>query len=191
MRIGVFGGTFDPVHQGHLELARRAKAQFHLDRILFVPARVPPHKQNRDNISAMEHRAAMLEAALTGEDGMVLCREELDRPEISYTVETLRRLKALYPNDELFLILGADNLKEFPLWREPETIRQLAALIAAPRPGGDRESPVPGVQWVDMPLCPYSASEIRRKLNQGEEAGEALPDLVKNYIRKHRLYTHS
>jgi nicotinate-nucleotide adenylyltransferase len=132
-RIGVFGGTFDPPHQGHLLLAEAARERLRLDRVLFVPARVPPHKRGR-RVTPAPTRVALLRAALRG-TGFAISTLELDRPGPSYTVDTLERLAARHRAARLFLLVGADSLVDLPTWRDPERILALAVLAVAARPG--------------------------------------------------------
>jgi nicotinate-nucleotide adenylyltransferase len=132
VRIGIFGGSFDPVHRGHLALARRALERVPLDEIRLVPARLQPLKTAGPRASAGD-RVGMIHAAIHGWPGWVLDSREIDRPGPSYTVDTVRALMRERPGDELFLLLGADAARDFPQWREAETLRVLATLVVAPR----------------------------------------------------------
>ena len=195
MKIGILGGTFDPIHQGHLVLARTAKKQFQLDKILFVPAFIPPHKTSRRDLTPAPYRYRMVELAIRKEPDFEISHAELDRPDISYTVDTLRALQKKYPGAELFLILGVDALKQFPGWHEPEEIRRLAVFLVAPRDSGEKRSPEKGsllerdVKWIDMPICPLSSSKIRQEIREGKAVGDALPEGVEAYIRRMKLYS--
>lgn len=187
MKIGILGGTFDPIHQGHLLLARSAQKQHQLDKILFVPALIPPHKTGRRDMTPAPYRYRMVELALKHESGFEISPIEFDRPEISYTVETLRVLRKKYPGDDFFLIVGADAAAEISQWKEAEKIRKMAALLVAGRPG----YPVleEGARPIAMPETPLSSSEIRQKLGKGEGLGpRVLPEEVESYIREMNLY---
>ncbi|MFA6600455.1 MAG: nicotinate-nucleotide adenylyltransferase [Candidatus Omnitrophota bacterium] len=212
-RIGILGGTFDPVHCGHLALARSARGQYRLDRLLFVPAFMPPHKIGICEITAPAHRYRMVELAIGGEPDFEVCDVEFTREGPSYTVETLELLKRRFPGSEWFLILGEDNLRNMDRWKDPDRIRAAATVLAAKRPGaetqwfrharGDLRSPSsqagaaaggtadegPGVQWIRMEACPVSASKIRETLRGGGSPGpHELPTAVEDYIRRQKLY---
>ena len=189
MKTGILGGTFDPIHQGHLALARAARDQFSLDRVLFVPALIPPHKAARRDMTPAPYRYRMVELAMPGEKGFEISDVEFSRPEISYTADTLHTLKEKYPEDRLFLILGEDSLAEMPRWKEPDKIKELAALLAAKRPGVAAVSYPDGVQWIQMPACSASSSAIREQIRKGGKAGPGLlPPEVEDYIHKMGLY---
>jgi nicotinate-nucleotide adenylyltransferase len=192
MKIGILGGTFDPVHEGHLTLARAARKQFSLDKVLFIPASVPPHKQNIPSVTPAAFRYRMVELALRGEDRFEISDVEFRRQGPSYTCDTIERLKALYPGDEFFLILGEDNWANLAAWRNPENIRKSATLLVARRSSaGAREiqAPQEGVLWIDMPETPVAASRIRERIKnrQALVPGE-LPAAVEEYIRRMNLY---
>lgn len=134
LRVGVFGGTFDPPHDGHLVLATEVARAARLDRVLWVPAAVPPHKAGLVRASA-ETRARLVRAAIQHEPRFRLCTLELERGGVSYTVDTLRALRAAHPGWRLSLALGADQMARFSSWKEPEAVAELAQLIVAARPG--------------------------------------------------------
>lgn len=189
MRLGVFGGTFDPIHRAHLDMARAALAQADLDRVLFVVSARPPHKRAR-GCESPEHRYAMVAAALAGEPRLEASRIELDREGTSYTAETLRQLRKDYPDAELFLIVGADSLADLPKWREPEAILRLARVLAVPRAG---EWPVPPelegrYTLLEFPATPVSSTDVRRRLAEGEAPDDLVPPAVKRYIQEKDLY---
>jgi nicotinate-nucleotide adenylyltransferase len=121
MRLGIFGGAFDPIHNGHLLLADQCREQCALDEVWFVPTRTPPHK-DASQLTPSRHRVEMLQLATAGMPEFVVSRIELDHDEVSWTVDTLRRLRDQRPGDELFLLIGGDSLREFPTWREPHAI---------------------------------------------------------------------
>ena len=189
-RIGVFGGTFDPPHRTHLAIARAARDQARLDKILFVISGDPPHKRGEVAIGA-EDRLAMVEAAIAGEPGLEACRLEMDRHGPSYTIDTLNELAALYPGGTLYLIIGYDSLLELHRWRQAKEIVQRARLLVAPRAdlGASPESPFSAhAQLLDMPPTPVSSTEIRDRLQRGEAPDEWLPPGVLRVIRERGLY---
>ena len=189
-RIGVFGGTFDPIHNAHIEIARAAMKHAGLDRVLFVVAARPPHKQD-DTFAAPAARFEMVEAALRGEAGMAPCDIELRRAGPSYTADTLRELKRLHPGAELFLILGMDACMDLPQWREPEAILANARIVAVPRPGGDGH--VPRGLEAKCVLLPFketdiSSTDVRDAIVSGGRYREYVPAAVADYIDHHGLY---
>jgi nicotinate-nucleotide adenylyltransferase len=196
MRAGVFGGTFDPVHYGHLLLAEQCREQLGLDAVWFMPAADPPHKQGRD-VSSAEHRVAMLELATAGHPAFTIRRDELHRSGPSYTVETLQQLRESEPAAELVLLIGADSLLDLPDWREPRRILQLAIVAAVNRgrAPADPEAIVAAlpeardrVVRVQMPAVDLSASDIRGRAAAGRSLRYMTPRAVEEYIRQHRLY---
>ncbi|MES2788195.1 MAG: nicotinate-nucleotide adenylyltransferase [Planctomycetota bacterium] len=198
MRIGIYGGTFDPVHLGHLLLAETCREQCRLDRVIFIPAGVPPHKQGRE-LTAGPLRANMLEFALAGCPEFSVDRSEIKRSGPSYTVETLRNLQQNYPTDELFFLMGADSLVEFPQWKEPREIATLAGLIVVNRgtqAPPELESLIPElgaeavarIQLVTMPGIEISASDLRRRSQQGYSLRYLTPRAVERFIIEHKVY---
>ena len=203
-RIGLFGGTFDPPHVGHLALAEWARESLRLDRVLFVPAGRPPHK-GRARLSAVAHRLAMTRLAVRDNPAFTVSSLEARRDGPSFTVDTLRALRRREPRARVFLLMGADSLEEFPTWRDPEAILAFATLVVAPRPGA---SPAPGrvpwrgtpeagsrrlagarrIAWLGCPVLDVSSSAIRARLRSGRTARYLVPDAVARYIARHRLY---
>jgi nicotinate-nucleotide adenylyltransferase len=198
MRLGLFGGTFDPVHLGHLLMAEQCREQCALDQLWFVPAAVPPHKQGRE-ITPGKARAEMLEVAIAGCRDFAVSRMELDRGGTTFTVDTLQHLHDEDPSCELFFLLGADSLADLPTWREPARIAQLATIVAVNR--GDRPLPESAtlktmlgeeialrVQLVTMPGIDLSASDTRRRVREGRSIRFMVPRAVEVYIHEHQLY---
>jgi nicotinate-nucleotide adenylyltransferase len=190
MKIGILGGTFDPIHEGHLALARCAKEQFQLDKVIFIPAFIPPHKMSQRDLTPAEYRYRMVEMAIAGEAGLEVSKMELDRPEVSYTVETLRELKKQYAGAQFFLILGTDSLAEISSWREPGEIMRMAKLLVGKREGAEHFTfpKGPQVEWIQMPLFPFSSTEIRKRIREGEPVESMIPKAIQNYIRDRKLY---
>jgi nicotinate-nucleotide adenylyltransferase len=185
--IGLLGGSFDPVHHGHLIVGQVACERLGLDELRFVPARQQPFKTGRHGAPA-EHRAAMLELALAGAPGMTVERAELGRTGPSYTVDTLRQLREREPGIALTLLLGADAAAELEAWHRAAEIPELARVVVFARPG----SAVPGsaliADVIDVPAIEISATEIRRRVREGLPIRYWVPDPVAGYISRHRLY---
>lgn len=188
MRTGVFGGTFDPPHLGHLIVAGDAHAALGLDRVMFIPAAVPPHKRVTVRASA-EHRLAMVRAAIRGDDRFEVDDLELRRAGPSYTVDTLRALLARRPGGELFFLLGVDALREIGTWKAPGEVARLATLVALSREGegGGCDSRYP-VHPVRVTRIDISATEVRRRVGAGEPIRYLVPDAVREIIRREGLY---
>ncbi len=182
MNIGVFGGTFDPVHNGHLAIALAALESIPLDRVVFVPARRSPLKDDVPGASEGD-RLAMLELATRDEARFSVSRIELDRPAPSYTVETL---EALAGEGRLFLILGADAARDLPRWRDPQRVRTLATLVVARRPGSEHDDRAAIV--LDTPLMDLSARELRARAARGRSLRYLVPETVRRYIEEHHPY---
>lgn len=189
MRLGVLGGTFDPIHLGHVALASAAQNQFGLDKVLFIPAFIPPHKSRRQDLTPAPYRFQMVKMALAEYLNFEVSDIEIKRTEISYTVETLRSLKEIHRSAELFLILGADTLKEVPTWRDYEAIEQLVTFLVAPRKGAGRPLPdFAKLERIDMPEFPVSSSSIRQKIREGGEAVDSMDPRVSAFVREMNLY---
>ena len=184
LKIGVFGGTFDPVHVGHLAIAEAALESAGLDRVIFVPARRSPLKATGP-IASEADRLAMLEAAVKGQPRFAVSRVELDRPGPSYTVDTLEALKG---EGDLHLILGSDALAELATWRSPERIRALAALLVARRPGAPEPDTASGARAFDAPCLDISSRELRARASRGLSLRYLVPDEVWRHIDRKGLY---
>ena len=196
-RIGVFGGTFDPPHIGHLILAAEACEELRFDRLLWVLTPVPPHKLDQ-SITVLEHRLAMLELAISDEPRFELSRIEIDRPEPHYTVETMRLLGDEYPSAVLILLIGGDSLRDLPTWHRPADLVSACHEIGVIRRPDDSvdlsawERQVPGtqakVQFVDAPLLDISSRAIRRRIREKLSFRYYLSPSVYEYIQKNKLY---
>ena len=198
MNIGVLGGTFDPIHMGHLVLAEEVRARLDLAEILFVPAGQPWLKVGSP-VSPAGHRVEMVRLAIDDRPYFKLSTIEIERAGPTYTVDTIAELKAqLETGDELFFILGRDNLAELPRWRQPERLITMCRLVAVPRPGYPLpdlkalEAGIPGlsqrVVLLDRPEIDISASAIRDRVVQGLPIHHLVTEPVAGYIRQHRLY---
>ena len=195
-RDGVFGGTFDPVHVGHLIVAADLRFALRLDRLLFVPAGRPPHK-TADLVSDDEDRLAMLDLALADDPTAEISTSDLERPGPSYTADLLAALQELMPDCRLVFLMGEDSLRDLPTWREPQRIVRLAELGVATRPGVvfDPEEvyrQVPDARGrvivVETALLSISSSEIRRRVRQGAPIRYHVPVEVERYITERGLY---
>ena len=198
MKIGVLGGTFDPIHLGHLIVAEEARARLNLTQTLFVPAGQPWLKTN-NVISPAEHRVEMIRLAIADKPYFKLSTMEIERPGPTYTVDTIAALKGqLSPGAELFFILGWDNLIQLPQWREPSRLVKMCHLVAIPRvvyPTPDLaslEAAIPGLSQrvilLDKPWIDINASVIRQRVAQGLSISHLVPEPVERYIKQHRLY---
>jgi nicotinate-nucleotide adenylyltransferase len=190
-RLGVFGGTFDPIHIGHLIVAEEARVCQALDWVLFIPARISPLKQEEGTLFSSEERWQMVTLAIADNPRFVASRVDLDRQGPSYTVDTLRQLKAIHRPASLHFILGADSLRSLCDWRQPEEIAQLARLVAISRPGYDLgleklNRDIPGLAEVTDILetlqIGISSTDIRRRLRQGLPISYQVPRAVERFI---------
>jgi len=198
MNIGVMGGTFDPIHKGHLIVAEEVKARLSLAEILFVPAGQPWLKAHSP-ISPAEHRIQMVRLSIADKICCRLSTMEIERAGPSYTVDTIAELQnQLGAENELFFILGWDSLAELPQWHEPSRLIKMCYLVAVPRPGypapdlNSLESDIPGLSqrviMLDTPQIDINASSIRRRVAQGLSISHLVPEPVNRYIKQHGLY---
>jgi len=196
-RIGLFGGTFDPPHIGHLMLAGEAVSQFKLDRLLWALTPDPPHKQENP-ITPLEYRLPMLQSAITDNPVFELSRLEIDRPGPHYMIDTVRLLAEQEADAEIYLLIGGDSLSELPTWRLPADLVSAVSKIGVMRRPGDftdlsaLEAKLPGitdkVHFIDALLQPVSSRELRRRIAAGEMYRYYLPPAVYEYIETHHLY---
>jgi nicotinate-nucleotide adenylyltransferase len=216
-RIGAYGGTFDPIHNGHVEIARAVARNFELDLMLIIPAHCPPHKK-RGSVSGSYHRYAMAVLATLDEPRQVVSTIEIDAPDKPYTFETIERIRGLYGREaKLFFVMGADSFAEINTWREPKALLASTNLIVASRPGAEITTshlPAPVrsrvrdlrggagesleqieadsecclVYLTDYVTSGVSSTEIRRRVRGGEPINEMVPPRVAAYIEKYGLY---
>jgi nicotinate-nucleotide adenylyltransferase len=199
-RIGVIGGTFDPLHYGHLAAAEEVRVRANLSKVLFVVAGIPPHKLNEE-VTAVEHRLAMVKLGIASNPHFQISRVDVDRPGPSYSVDTISILLEQYgESTEIFFIMGLDSLVEVPTWHQPQRLIELCHLVAVTRPGFDvdirrLEESVPGissrVEIIDMPALDISSSELQRRVSEGLPIKYQVPEEVERYIEEQHLYEPS
>lgn len=200
MRLGIYGGSFDPIHYGHLILAENCREQANLDQIWFLPSSIAPHKRDGATLSDRQ-RVELVELAISGHDAFICSDNELKRGGISYTVDTLTEVREQHPNHELFLLMGADSLYQFETWREPEIICALAIPLVVNRPGNDKVKLDVFARYVDeerlalildhaisSPLIEISSSDIRARVAASQTIRYLLPRAVEKYIEAQELY---
>lgn len=209
-KIGLFGGTFNPVHYGHLRAAEEVDRRAHLDKILFIPSYIPPHKEQQ-NIAPAEHRLAMLRLALAHQKKFIPSAIEIEDQQTSYSIFTLRKIKELYPEDEPFFIIGVDAFLKIGTWKDYELVLEESNFLVMSRPGfhledvrrvlskkwlakttwlkeGQLLTTVYSIFLVEIKALPISASKIRERVRRGESIAGLVPEAVENYIHQHHLY---
>lgn len=197
-RIGIMGGTFDPLHYGHLVAAEMARNEFKLEKVIFIPTGSPPHKEGRE-ITDSELRFQMVELATGDNPHFEVSRLEIERRGHSYTVDTLRELHKLHPEYELYFITGSDAFREIFTWKDAESILELCHFIGASRPGFDAEDFLQELQAVhpelfermhllEVPALAISSTDIRSRVKKGQSIRYLLPELVRLYIKIEALY---
>jgi nicotinate-nucleotide adenylyltransferase len=190
MRLGVMGGTFDPIHHGHLVAASEVQALFGLDEVVFVPTGEPWQKEGRD-VSPAEHRYLMTVIATASNPRFTVSRVDVDRGGLTYTIDTLRDLRRQRPDDELFFITGADALAQILSWKDAEELFELAHFIGVTRPGhelSDKGLPEDRVTLQEVPAMAISSTDCRARVGQAEPVWYLVPDGVVQYINKYKLY---
>ncbi len=201
-RIGIMGGTFNPIHHGHLVTAQEALDQFHLDKIIFIPTGDPPHKIE-DLLANAEDRYLMTEIATSSNDNFFVSRIEIDRKGKSFTIDTVKKLRKTYGMDsELFFVTGADAILEILTWKNTDEIVTLTKFIAATRPGHDlskirdlkstvfksEEKADEEISIMEIPVLAISSTNIRKRIKENRPINYLVPEGVSNYIIKHGLY---
>jgi nicotinate-nucleotide adenylyltransferase len=197
LRIGIFGGTFDPVHQGHMIIAEQVMSELRLDRVVFVPGGIPPHKEASSVRANAEDRFAMVEAAVAGNERFTVDRVEVDAGRPMHSVETVGLLKDRSPDDEWFFITGADEVSNLLAWKEPDRLLEQVVMVAATRPGYDLSK----LEHLEVALGNFdrifpvectrvdiSATGIRRRMLQGKSIRYLVPEGVFTIIEQRRLY---
>jgi nicotinate-nucleotide adenylyltransferase len=187
-RIGILGGTFDPPHYGHIAIAETAIRKLKLKQVIFVPAKIPPHK-SREKISSRQDRLIMLKLAIEGKKNMVISEIEFNRQGPSYTVDTLAGLQRENPDDEFYFLIGADNISDMENWHQPEKILEMAKVAAAGRPGFFPEGRFAArIELFEMKPLDISSTMIRERVRTGQSIANLLPAAVEEYILKRKLY---
>jgi len=192
-RVGIFGGTFDPIHTGHILIAEAARLQFGLDAVVFVPARRAPHKR-KAVIAPAEHRVRMVRKAIRGHSSFTISDVEVRREGLSYTIHTLEHIQQRYPGSRLYLLLGSDNIRSFDSWKDPKRIAGMASLVVYRRWGYDL-TPSMLSRWKARQLegreIFISSTLIREKASSGLTIHYLVPPAVERYITNHNLYGSS
>ena len=190
--IAVFGGSFDPVHNGHVMIARSALAELELDRLIVMPAAQSPFKPDQ-TLAPAAARMEMLRAAFSGEPEIEISSWELDRGGVSYSIETLRALAAEHPEAQLFYLIGADHVATLPQWREADALAAAATFVVVPRPGAPEEvfpQPFSGRYLQGKPMA-ISASEIRERLRAGRSVANFVPPPVAQLLNSMQIYSEN
>jgi len=187
MKIGILGGTFDPVHYGHLILGEQVQGQLGLDKVIFVPTYQPPHKDGR-RILVARHRLRMAQLAVRRNRHLAVSDIEVRRRGTSYTVDTLRAIKKRYPGAQLYFICGSDLVNEIPTWKDVGEVHRLARFVLAKRPGYGRRLSGRPYRKIHVAQVDISSSLIRHLVRQGRSIKYLTPASVVRYIQRHRLY---
>ncbi|HCD4227528.1 TPA: nicotinate-nucleotide adenylyltransferase [Corynebacterium striatum] len=192
-RIGIMGGTFDPIHNGHLVAASEVAYRFQLDQVVFVPTGQPWQKAGRD-VTAAEHRYLMTMVATASNPRFTVSRVDIDRKGPTYTIDTLRDLRELFPDAELYFITGADSLASIMSWRDWEVMLEMANFVGVTRPGYELSKDMlplesqTGIELIEIPAMAISSTDCRERAREGEPVWYLVPDGVVQYIAKNNLY---
>jgi len=187
MKIGILGGTFNPIHTGHLILAEEAREKLGLDKVIFVPAFLPPHKDD-SGIAPAKMRLEMVKLAIKGNKSLMVSDIEIKRDGRSYTIDTIRGFKKLFVSDELYFIIGSDLLKYLDVWKDLNEIIKMVKFIAATRPGYPLEKIPSYIATLPIRAVDISAFEVRSAIKDNRSFRYLVPDKVFDYINKKRLY---
>jgi nicotinate-nucleotide adenylyltransferase len=198
LRLGILGGTFDPIHFGHLLAAEEARVTLRLERVLFAPAGIPPHKQEL-SILPVAHRLAMVRLAIADNPAFAVTTVDIDRPGPHYTVDMVRLLRDEWgtSTDQTFFIMGADSLADLPTWHQPAQLVELCRLAVVARPGyrpdlAKLEAVLPDLSrrldWAEMPVLGISSSDLQHRVREGRSIRYQVPAAVAQYVAEHGLY---
>ena len=185
-RVGLYGGTFNPVHNAHLLVADQVENSLCLDRVLLMPDMIPPHVDKKTAIAA-DHRIAMLKLALQDNPALGLELAEIKRGGVSYTYDTIKELKAQHPNTDYYFIIGGDMVDYLPKWYRINDLLKMVNFVGVRRPGAKNDSDYP-VIWVDVPEVDFASSDIRQRIRDGRSIKYMVPSAVEDYIKEHHLY---
>ena len=197
-KIAIMGGTFDPIHYGHLVTAEAVMHEYQIDQVLFIPSGQPPHK-TEGQVTPADHRYLMTLLATETNPRFFSSRIEIDRKGYTYTIDTIRELKEMYHGSEIYFITGADAFSNILSWKNPELLLSSCHFVAATRPGYSRAKAAPQIEalmdrhadtllYLEVPALSISSSEIRARVKEGRPIKYLLPETVENYIYKHGLY---
>lgn len=197
-RVGVFGGTFDPIHIGHLIIAEEVRTRLELDQMVFVPAGLPPHKFGQP-VTDVRERLEMVRLAIAGNPCFSISRMDIDRLGPSYSVDMVRLfLDGWGADTEVYFVMGADSLAELPTWRQPDRLMRLCRIVVVGRPGyrvdlHELDRLLPGaamlIRMVDTPALDISSTDIKRRVHEGRSIRYLVPQAVQEYIHQHHLYS--
>ncbi len=187
MKIGILGGTFNPIHIGHLILAEEIREKLGLDKIVFVPTCIPPHKSSAD-VAQPRHRLAMIKAAIKGNRHFSVSDVEIKRKGPSYTIDTLKEFKDRYPGHDMYFITGSDLLNYLDAWKDLDQVITMVKFVVATRPGYPLEKIPSYIKTVDIRAVDISAFEVRQCVKEGKSFRYLVPEAVFGYIEKHSLY---
>ncbi|MBU5440011.1 nicotinate-nucleotide adenylyltransferase [Tissierella sp. MSJ-40] len=198
MKIGIMGGTFNPIHNGHLIMAEYTRYSLNLDKVLFIPTGKPPHKEIEE-VAYLNHRLEMTVLATLSNSFFQVSSMEIERKNITYTIDTIEALKEEYPKDEFYFIIGADSLFEIEKWKDYKKLLGLCNFAVVERPNYNNDKIVEKIQnlktlhnsnivKVDSPLIEISSTEIRNRVNKGQSIKYLVPESVEDYITKYGLY---
>lgn len=185
-RIGLFGGTFNPIHMGHLMIAEQVYSQLGLDQVLFMPNNIPPHIDHKEAID-VQKRLVMLKLAIEDNSHFGIEDYEVKHGGISYSIETIKALKQLHPENQYYFIIGADMVEYLPKWYQIDELIKLVQFVGVKRPGFSLKSPYP-LMWVDVPEVGISSTLIRQKIHHGCSIKYLVPKKVEEYIQRKELY---
>lgn len=186
-KIGLLGGTFNPVHNGHLALAQTALEKIKLDRVIFIPAKIPVHKAS-DGVIPADRRYKMVERAIKGYKDFEISDVEIKRKEKSYSIDTVKHFKKIFTKDQLFFIIGSDCYAKLHTWNKIDQLNKLITFVCINRPGNTPSSSKHNCRFLEMPELDISSSDIRKRVSKKLPVGYLLPEAVESYIKKHKIY---
>jgi nicotinate-nucleotide adenylyltransferase len=186
-RIGILGGTFNPIHAGHLVLAEQTRQRLRLEKVIFVPTYFPPHKE-LNALAPAQERYHMVAKALKTNPFFEVSSLELARGGVSYTIETVKKFRSIYPRASLYFIIGSDSLEELSTWKNIEKLNKICKFVVVRRPGYAPRRLFPNMQVMDIKVKNISSTDIRRRIRTGKSIRNLVPEEVRKYILKKKLY---